>query len=211
MPRQPIDFSKTIIYKIICKDINITDCYVGQTTDFKTRKSKHKFCCNNINNKHHNLYIYKFIREHYGWNNWNMIEIEKFPCKDIFEATKQERIRTEELKATLNSNVPSRTQQQHYEDNKEHFLLYRKNYYKQNYENIFKQVANYKAEHKEQISEYQKKYWEENKETILKYKKEVYTCYCGSICRKDTKKRHEQTNKHIQFVEQKLMSLEDKH
>ena len=39
MPKLPIDYSKTIIYKIICCDLNIKDCYVGHTTDF-TRRNK---------------------------------------------------------------------------------------------------------------------------------------------------------------------------
>ena len=38
MPQKPIDYSKTIIYRIVCKDINIKECYVGSTTDFKGRK-----------------------------------------------------------------------------------------------------------------------------------------------------------------------------
>ena len=42
MPRLPIDYSKTIIYRIVCKNPEIKDCYVGQTTDFTSRKSCHK-------------------------------------------------------------------------------------------------------------------------------------------------------------------------
>ena len=42
MPKENIDYSKTIIYKIVCKDIDIEDCYVGSTTDFVRRKSEHK-------------------------------------------------------------------------------------------------------------------------------------------------------------------------
>ena len=38
MPKENIDYSKTIIYKIVCKDINIKDCYVGSTTNFTNRK-----------------------------------------------------------------------------------------------------------------------------------------------------------------------------
>ena len=45
MPRKPIDYSKTISYKIVCNDLSITDCYVGHTTDFTKRKSHHKSDC----------------------------------------------------------------------------------------------------------------------------------------------------------------------
>ena len=32
MPRKVVDYSKTVIYKIVCKDLNITELYVGHTT-----------------------------------------------------------------------------------------------------------------------------------------------------------------------------------
>jgi hypothetical protein len=34
MPKQPMDYSKTIVYKICCKDVDVKDVYVGHTTDF---------------------------------------------------------------------------------------------------------------------------------------------------------------------------------
>ena len=39
MPRKAIDYSRTIIYKIVCNDLNVEECYVGSTTDFSKRKS----------------------------------------------------------------------------------------------------------------------------------------------------------------------------
>ena len=38
MPRKETDYSKTVIYKIVCNDLTITDIYVGHTTDFVVRK-----------------------------------------------------------------------------------------------------------------------------------------------------------------------------
>ena len=73
MPKGKIDYSKTIIYKLCCKDVNITDEYVGGTTNFYGRKGNHKGKCNNSNTR-----VYKFIRENGGWDNWEMIEIEKY-------------------------------------------------------------------------------------------------------------------------------------
>ncbi len=40
-----------IIYKIVCKDINITDCYIGSSIKFRKRKNLHKSNCNNVNGK----------------------------------------------------------------------------------------------------------------------------------------------------------------
>ena len=41
MPRKEIDYSNTHFYKIVCKDLNIKDCYVGHTTNFKNKKYEH--------------------------------------------------------------------------------------------------------------------------------------------------------------------------
>ena len=45
MPKTILDYGKTIIYKIVCKELTIKDCYVGHTTDMTKRKHAHKFAC----------------------------------------------------------------------------------------------------------------------------------------------------------------------
>ena len=54
MPRQNVDYTKTIIYKIVCNDDNFDYLYIGSTTNFTKRKNNHKSCCNNQNNKNSN-------------------------------------------------------------------------------------------------------------------------------------------------------------
>ena len=88
MPRLAIDFSKNVIYKLVCKDVNIKECYVGHTTDFTNRKYGHKSNCINPNSRDYNYYVYQFINKTGGWNNWSMIMIEEFPCKNVNEAAK---------------------------------------------------------------------------------------------------------------------------
>jgi hypothetical protein len=99
MPKDEIDYSNTIIYKIYCKDKNIHDIYVGHTTNFIKRKYQHKNFCNNIEKK---LKIYETIRQNGGWDNWDMIEISKYNCKNKQEAIIKENQHYEELKASLN-------------------------------------------------------------------------------------------------------------
>ena len=103
MPKKNMDYSKTIIYKIVSNDLNINDVYVGHTTNFIKRKAHHKSHCNNINSKKHNLKVYKTIRENGNWDNWNMVEIEKYPCNDSNEACARERYYYELLNAKLNT------------------------------------------------------------------------------------------------------------
>ena len=47
MYKHDLDYSNTVIYKIMCKDPDITDVYVGHTTNFLQRKIAHKYSCMN--------------------------------------------------------------------------------------------------------------------------------------------------------------------
>lgn len=109
MPKIPIDYSKTIIYKLVCKDPAVTDLYVERTTNFVKRKNLHKSVCQNSKSNSHNFYVYQFIRKNGGFNNWDMIKVKRVNCKDKLEASKRERYWFEKLGATLNKNIPSRT------------------------------------------------------------------------------------------------------
>ena len=116
-----IDYSKSIIYKLCCKDINIKEIYIGSTTNFKRRKCEHKFICNNSNNKKYNLNVYKFIRANGNWDNWDMVIIEKFECNDNLELHRRERYWLENLQATLNMCIPNRSKKEWEDDNKENY------------------------------------------------------------------------------------------
>lgn len=61
-----------IVYKIICKDETIKDCYVGLTNNFIKRQYNHKA---DLKRKSHTLQL--TINNNGGWDNWNIIEIEK--------------------------------------------------------------------------------------------------------------------------------------
>ena len=106
MPKNNIDYSKCVIYKIVCNDLSIEDIYVGSTTEFIKRKYRHKRNTNFEGSKEYNFNVYKCIRENGGWENWSMYEIEKYPCNDSNEARAKERYWYEELKANLNMRTP---------------------------------------------------------------------------------------------------------
>ena len=106
MPLDIIDYSNTVFYKIYCKDPAVKDLYVGHTTNFVQRKYNHKRTCIKENDSNHNLKIYKFIRDHGGWDNWKMEIIGFQDCYDHYEARKVEQKYFETLKATLNSIDP---------------------------------------------------------------------------------------------------------
>ncbi len=104
-----IDYSNTIIYKIICNDSNVTDVYVGHTTNFVQRKRSHKQ--NSISDKsgNYNCKLYQVIRSNGGWYNWKMSIVNFFDCKDQYEAREKEQEYFVSLNATLNSIEPMPT------------------------------------------------------------------------------------------------------
>ena len=181
MPLKPIDYSKTYVYRIICNDLSITDCYVGHTVDFRKRKNHHKTTCNNEKDKNHNLILYQFIRENGGWDNWEMIKMETRSCKDSLEAKSIERDFAEKLKATLNTIRPIATPEEvkemkkkHYEENKKEQLAKQKQRYEENKEVILERNKKWRDEHKEEQKDYHKQYRENNKEKVSETKKKCY-------------------------------------
>ena len=98
------NYSNTVIYKIQCKDRNCRDIYVGHTINFVNRQVAHKQCSGNVDSK--NIKLYKTIMENGGWDNWEMIEIEKYNCNNLTEARIREQYYYELLNANLNSIPP---------------------------------------------------------------------------------------------------------
>jgi len=136
MPRGNVDYQKGLIYTIKTGD----SLYVGSTTDFRRRKSKHKCCIYNENQSNHHLKLYQNIRDNDG--EWEMKPYKEFPCETKQQLIiEEERIRRE-LNADLNINSC------HHEKKK-----YMKDYYENNKEKL-----------KKNMRENHKKWYEENKE-----------------------------------------------
>lgn len=103
-----LDFSKTVIYKIVCKDRDIKSLYVGSTCDIVRRSYCHKYSCNNIKSKLYNHKLYKCIRDNGGWDNWEIIKVCDYPCESVEEKAIKEREYYDKLDADLNINIPNR-------------------------------------------------------------------------------------------------------
>lgn len=172
MPKKVIDYSKIVIYQIVCQDLNIKDCYVGSTTNFTKRKNLHKSACNNFNSKNSNAYVYQFIRNNGNWDNWNMVLVEEYPCENKLQALKRERYWIEKLNATLNQNIPSRTRKEHYQDNKDIIKEKKKVYYDEKKHDILEKRKEYYNIKKDNILQRQKQNYIQNKDVILKKNKD---------------------------------------
>ena len=153
-----VSYTNACIYKIVCKDSSISDCYVGSTTHFRNRLTHHKRDCNNENSKNYHFYLYQFIRENQGFDNWEMVWIENFECSNKLELHKREREVFDLLKPTLNTIRPYRT----LEEAKQEKAINNYNRYRRD---------------KPRIKSHQKKYYERNKEAIKQKNREKYKIY----------------------------------
>ena len=205
MPRKPIDYSKTVIYKLVHKDdIDNENVYIGSTTDFIKRRYNHKSCCHN--QKTQKQKKYQYINENGGWENWVMIEIEKYPCEDFNEASARERYWYEKLKSTLNDKYPQRSTVEYSKHNTEKTQTRCKEWYENNKEHHAEYQKKYRQENREKCSLTEKKWREENAEYRRQQQKEYrdnlpkVKCDCGVFIAKRHLKGHLQTKKHQEKI-----------
>jgi len=151
MPKK--DFSKGMIYKWCCLDKTVTDVYVGSTCNFKSRMKNHKDDYIRKNFKYR-LNAYEFMDKNGGMKNWEMVLVEKYPCKDNLELRARERYWKEHLNSTLNIYNPIRTKKD---------------------VSISKKI--WRETHKEYMKDYQHKYRETNKEKLSEQKKQYLKKY----------------------------------
>jgi hypothetical protein len=177
MPKKPIDFSKTIIYKIWKDD----DFYVGSTTDFSSRKTKHKHKCNDENAKEYNFKLYQTIREKGGWDTWEMTPLEEYDCKSKTQA----RIREEEWRIKLNATLNAKKAY----CSEEEIKAYNKQY-----------MTQYRQENAEEIKAYNKQYYQKHTEELKAKKTEKFECECGGKYTYNSKTKHERTLKHQAYL-----------
>ena len=207
MPKVPTDYTKTIIYKLVHKeDFDNANIYIGSTTNFRQRKGRHKYCCNNEKCKRYNQKNYQSIRYNGGWDAWNMIEIEKYPCNDKREAeAKEENWRTH-FNAVLNSqacssltNNKTEYNKKYHENNKEKITKNSKDYRDNNKEKI----VEYRDNNKEKIAESGKEYRVNNKEKIAEYAKKY--CEINKEKRAERSKIYRDNNKeYVQLNKEKI-------
>ena len=214
-------YNKAYIYKLCCNDPTITNIYIGSTTCMKTRKNKHKSNCNNEKGKKYNIKVYQFIRNNGGWENWGMYMIEQYAANSKHDLERRERHYYDILKPALNCYIPTRTVQEYYKDNKEHY----KQYQQDNKEHIKQRAKQYREDHKEHIKQYRedhkehikqyyqdnkeqiKQYYQDNKEQIKQYRNIKHMCGCGKIYSNRNKTKHFKTNQHIDYMNNPFINI----
>jgi group I intron endonuclease len=206
MPK-PRNYKKACIYKIVSKNPEIPDCYVGSTTNLTQRKYKHKESIYKENQRDYLCYKSLFIRENGGWENFEVIVLEH--CKDITNAEElrsREREWFDKLKPTLNTFRPSISIDE--------LRKYKNEWRKKNYnpEKQSIQHKKYYQNNSEKEKQRSIKYYQENKEICLKKNKikhkawrennqEIIECKCGSKIKKYKLSDHLKTKKHKKYID----------
>jgi predicted GIY-YIG superfamily endonuclease len=158
-------YHSTTIYKIVCRDENNKLFYVGHTTNLKSRAQTHKQRSNNDDPSK----LYQHIKENGGWDNFQVVEIERIKCENITEAKKRELFWIKELEAELNSNVPMQTIQEWNQQNKERMREWRLKYNRENYDRL----KQYKRDHYENNPDKKNIRMEQNRMYALKRYNEI--------------------------------------
>ena len=83
MEHNSTSYDDIYFHKICCKDPSKTEIYIGRTTDFTRRQTEHKSQCMNTNVSSYTLAVYQSIRANGGWDNFDMILIERCNCENL--------------------------------------------------------------------------------------------------------------------------------
>ena len=182
---------KRCVYRIECKDPKIQQIYIGSSLDLDNRIGSHKYSCNTPKSKEYNTPVYKFIREHGGWDNWKF-DIEQ----DCYRMIEEDIIILEQtfidcLNPELNSINASG------QDRNEYMKEYREN----NKESIKEYNNDYMKEYKksDKYKQSKKNYYENNKESIKQYQKE-YGKIKANCPHCDKEMNKTSINKHIKAI-----------
>jgi len=194
------------IYKIVCLDPNIDDFYIGSTVNLSSRYLSHIRCSLNKKKQNYSNKLYTFIRDSGGHENWDMQVIKKFKCENKRELEKEEQKYIDELKPSLNTGNPYKTKEekeeqvkQWYQDNREELNKKSRKWHQENRKKHKNNKEKMKEIRKDKRIIYNR-WYENNKKILNEKRKETIECECGSTFRKNTKARHNRTEKHQAYL-----------
>ena len=205
-----------VFYKISCKDETIKDCYIGSTTNIVSRMLNHKRRCINEDNSKHHYKVYETIRANKGWDNWEIIILEKTNITDKTQSRMKEQEFIDLYSPTLNQidayvSPEDRKEkmrilteknrrlakQNNLEAFKEKKKIEDKKHYEKHKEKILGQCKEYNLKNRTERLIKQKAYCDANRERINEERREKIMCECGKIYTHSNKNRHYKTAFHI--------------
>lgn len=218
-----MDYKNGKVYKLVSPSGLV---YVGSTCQpLAKRKAFHKKGYIRWKaGKHHYVTSYKLFDE--SLDDIDIVLLEEFPCETKEQLHARERYFID-CNDCVNKVKPGRTTKEWRNDNKEEYVMKRREYLQKNKEKIADQMKEYSLRNKETISNYKKDYYKQNKDKIIEYIQDHYEknkekiadyhreyyeknkqkysvsvdCDCGSTVRKRHLLKHTRTSKHKQWTE----------
>jgi hypothetical protein len=182
-------YNRCVVYKLSCKNQDITDCYIGSTKNYSERKSHHKNSCNNENVPSYNYKVYKKIRE-LGWDCWDFTILEEVFCKTRPELLLIEGEYIKLLEPSLNCNIAGRKIKEYHINNKDKINEKSKEYRINNKDKIKQKNKEYHQNNKDKLNQNSKEYQKKNKDKIKEKSKEYYQKNKADIQKKANEKIH---------------------
>lgn len=153
-------YAKGKVYRLVNSVDN--EEYVGSTCDtLPKRLYKHKYDAKLKTSRR----VYQHMNA-VGLNNVDIVLVEEFPCNNKMELLRRERYWVDELKPTLNKNIPARTKQEYYTDNIDKMREISAKHYADNAEKIKRRVAKYREKNSDMIKEKKLEYRARNADMI---------------------------------------------
>jgi len=123
-----------------------------------------------------------FIREHGGWEDFDMVLVENYPCNNKHELHARERHHIQELKANLNRQIPTRAKQEFYLEHRDPAKqrVTHRQYYETHQDECKERQKRGRNEDPERFKAYDHKKYEKNKESIKARKSVLEQCECGN-------------------------------
>ena len=196
----PINYSSGKVYKIINENNEIV--YIGSTAQ--------ELLCNRYKNHTHKAPNHKIILiENYACNSRQELCMREQQIIEEYSdlLNKQKAYRSKEYKKQYdkewrenNQDRMTEYRKEFYENNKDIINQKNKEYYEKNKNEILEKQKEYREKNQENITEYKKEYYQENKNEILEKQKVKVNCpHCNCEMRKNSLKRHLQSQKCLKF------------
>ena len=193
-----MDYKNGKIYKIVSDETD--KIYIGSTcTPLYKRLYEHKSTSNSYQNgkSHYVTSSYELI----SLGNVDIVLIENYPCKDKNELHARERYWIEKNKDIIvNKALPTRTNKEWCEDNKDKLKEYMKEYREDNKDKLKEQGKEYQEDNNKAIKKYKKQFYENNKDKIKEHLGKIGQCECGIQYTYGHISRHLKSVKHQQYI-----------
>ena len=166
-----VNYQNGKIYKLHCLSSTDDKCYIGSTTQtLALRFGEHK----------KGYKKWKEGKQHYTTSYYlfdTFVDdivitlIESYPCKSKNELEARERHWIEKMNC-VNKRIPTQTNKEYIQKNKEKISKQLKEHYEKNKETYAINAKEYREKNKEKIKENNKEYHQKNREKILQKMKE---------------------------------------